>query len=131
NAATPSLEVAEFQGTAALTVFGGTLNTVNTTIGAASGGNGTIKVGTNGNWTNSGQLAVGGQGAGTLTIQDQGLAYVGTNLSIGSLGIVNLNGGTLRFNGYSRSGTINFAAGTVKLAGSRTIGTDTPIQDFF
>ena len=46
---------------------------------------------------------------------------------------MNLNGGTIRFDGYSRAigGTVNFASGTVQLAGNRTIDTDAAVKDWF
>jgi hypothetical protein len=68
-----------------------------------------------------------------LTIQNQGTVYVGTNLSIGGLGTVNLNGGMLRFDGYNRApdGVVNFTSGTVQVAADRTIDTDAAINDLF
>jgi T5SS/PEP-CTERM-associated repeat protein len=129
--ATPSLAVAEFQGTAALTVSGGALNSIHAMIGGAAGGSGAVNVNAGGNWTNSGNLIVGNQGSGVLTIADQGLVYVGSDLSIGVFGTVNLNGGALRFDGYIRSGTLHYTSGTVQLAGIRTIGSDAAVQDFF
>ncbi len=133
NVATPSLVVGEFQGTASLAVLGGALNTVNAAIGGVAVGSGTITVGANTTWTNSNSLTVGSTGAGTLTIQNQGTAYVGANLSIGALGSVNLNGGAIRFDGYSRGagGMVNFTSGTVQVAGNRTVDTDAAIQDWF
>ena len=46
---------------------------------------------------------------------------------------VTLNGGTLRFDNYDRdsAGTFNFFAGTIQLAGNRTIGTDAAITELF
>lgn len=131
NLATPSLAVAEFQGTASLTLSGGAINSVHATIGGATGGSGTVNVAAGATWTNSGNVVVGDQGAGKLSVQNQAVAFVGNDLSIGSLGAVNLTGGTLRFNGYSRSGTLSYSAGTVQLAGNRAIGNDPAVQDFF
>ena len=133
NAATPSLIVGGFQGTASLAIFGGALNTVNAAIGGGAVGSGSVTIGANTTWTNSNSLTVGSTGSGTLTIQNQGVAYIGTNLSIGAFGSVSLNGGTIRFDGYSRAagGTVNFTAGSVKVAGDRTIDTDVAIQDWF
>ena len=76
---------------------------------------------------------MGGAGLGSLTIQSQGTLYIGTNLSIGGLGTVNLNGGAIRFDGYSRApgGVVDFASGTVQVAGDRTIDTDAAIKDLF
>jgi hypothetical protein len=134
NPATPSLTIGEFQGTASLTVSGGALNTANATIGgAAAVGSGAVIVGANTTWTNSAALAVGSTGLGTLTTQSLGVTYIGTNLSVGAFGTVNLNGGTIRFDGYSRApgGTVNFTSGTVQVAGDRTIDTDAAINDWF
>src|SRR4051794_20724335 len=133
NAATPSIVVGEFQGTAALTVVNGSLNSVNTIIAAGAGGTAIATVGTNGNWTNSNAFTVGGAGPGTLAIQSQGTVYVGTNLAIAANGVLNLNGGTVRFDGYSRApgAIVNYTAGTVQLAGDRIIDTDPAIKDLF
>jgi hypothetical protein len=133
NVATPSLVVGEFQGTAALTIAGGALNSVNAAIGGVDVGSGAVTVGANATWTSSNSLTVGGSGTGALTTQSQGIVYVGSNLSIGAFGTVNLNGGTIRFDGYSRAagGTLSFSSGTVQVAGNRTIDTNAAIQDWF
>ncbi len=130
---TSSLTVGEFQGTAALAISGGALNTVNATIGGTAVGSGALTVNADTTWTNSSSLVVGAAGAGTLTTQGQGTVYVGTNLSIRQFGTVNLNGGTLRFDGYTRApgGTVNFTSGKVQVAGNRTIDSDAAIADFF
>ncbi len=131
--ATPSLVVGEFQGTASLAVSGGAINTVNAAIAGSAGGTGALTMNTGATWTNSSSVTVGGAGPGVLTIQNQGTVYIGTNLSIGGLGTVNLNGGTIRFDGYSRvpGGIVNFTSGTVQVAGNRTIDTDAAIKDIF
>jgi hypothetical protein len=129
--ATPSLSVAEFQGTASLTLSGGNLTSLHALIGGAAGGNGSVNLAAGANWTNGGNLIVASQGAAALTAPAQTTVYVGGNLSIGALGTLNLTGGKLRLNGYSRSGTLNYSAGTVQLAGDRQIGTDATVQDFF
>ncbi len=133
SVATPSLVVGEFQGTAALTVSDGTLNTVNTAIGGTAVGSGALTVNASSNWTNSDSATIGAAGAGTLTVQSLSTVYVGANLTIGDFGTVNLNGGTLRFDGYSRApgGAIAFTSGTVQVAGDRTIDSDAAIADFF
>ncbi len=131
--ATPSLVVGEYQGTASLAVSGGALNTVNAIIAGSAGGSGALTLNTGAAWTNSNSVTVGGAGLGALTIQSQGTLYIGTNLSIGGLGTVNLNGGAIRFDGYSRApgGVVDFASGTVQVAGDRTIDTDAAIKDLF
>lgn len=131
--ATPSVVVGEFQGTAALTLTGGALNTVNALIGAAAVGSGSVTAGANADWTNSGSLAVGTNGIGNLVVQSTGTVYIGTNLSVGAFGGVNVSGGTLRFDGYSRAagGMVSIGAGTIQLAGNRTLDTDAAVADFF
>jgi hypothetical protein len=59
--------------------------------------------------------------------------HVTNNLSINNLSAVNLNGGTLGVNtsdGPSLS-RINYSAGTIQLAGNRTIGSDAIVQTLF
>ena len=51
------------------------------------------------------------------------------NLSINNTSVVNLNGGTLRFN--TGSGTINYSAGTIQLAGDRIVGSDQVISSMY
>jgi T5SS/PEP-CTERM-associated repeat protein len=130
---TPSLVVGEFQGTASLSLSDGALNTVNATIGGTAVGSGALNVNAGATWTNSNSVTVGATGAGTLTVQNLGTSYVGANLAIGGSGTVNLNGGTIRFDGYSRApgGTLNFTSGTVQVAGDRTVDTDAAIKDWF
>ncbi|HMO87085.1 MAG TPA: hypothetical protein PKC18_19420, partial [Lacipirellulaceae bacterium] len=82
-------------------------------------------------WNITGNLAVGNLGASTLAIKDQATVHLGGQLDVWQ-GIVNLEGGTLRFDGYFRApyGTINYSSGVVQLAGNRNIGTDMAISDF-
>jgi T5SS/PEP-CTERM-associated repeat protein len=129
--ATPSLSVAEFQGTASLTLSGGNLTSLHALIGGAAGGNGSVNLAAGANWTNGGDLIIADQGTAALNLPAQSTVYVGGNLSIGALGTLNLTGGKLRLSGYSRSGTLNYSAGTVQLAGDRQIGVDATVQDLF
>jgi T5SS/PEP-CTERM-associated repeat protein len=131
--ATPSLVVGEFQGTASLALAGGTVNSVNAAIGGAPGGSGALTVNSGSTLQNSGALSLGSAGTGTLTAQNLSTVYIGTNLTIGVSGALNLNGGTIRFDGYSRAsgGVLNYTSGTVQVAGNRTIDTDPAIKDFF
>jgi T5SS/PEP-CTERM-associated repeat protein len=130
---TPSLTVAEFQGTATLNISAGALNSVNATIGGSPGGNGAVNALAGSNWTNSAALTVSGGGLAALTIADQGRVYVGTNLAIGAGGTLNVNGGTLRFDSFSpvAASTLNFTAGTIQVSGDRTIDSDGAIGAFF
>ena len=76
-------------------------------------------------------LATGSSGAALLNIRDGGLVSVGERLIIFEEGVVNLDGGTLRFNTFGGlfSGTFNFNAGTIQLTGNRSIGADEDIAD--
>ncbi|TWU27401.1 virginiamycin B lyase family protein [Bythopirellula polymerisocia] len=85
-------------------------------------------------WTVAGSFQVSPTGGrGDLFISNQASLYIGNTLSIGSSGFVTLNGGTIRFDGYSRNpvGAFTYSAGTVQLAGNRTIGSDAAILDLF
>ena len=85
-------------------------------------------------WTVASNLQVSPTGGrGDLLISTGGSLYIGNSLSLGSSGFLTLNGGTIRFDGFSRNvgGFVAFSAGTVQLAGNRTIGSDAAIQDFF
>ncbi|MDZ4657670.1 MAG: hypothetical protein SH868_08830 [Bythopirellula sp.] len=85
-------------------------------------------------WTVAGSFQVSPTGGrGDLVISNQSSLYIGNTLSIGSSGFVTLNGGTIRFNGYSRNpvGAFAYAAGTVQLGGNRTLGSDAAILDLF
>jgi T5SS/PEP-CTERM-associated repeat protein len=70
---------------------------------------------------------------GYLEISNQADLYISNTLSIGSGGVLTFDGGTIRFNGYSRNpnGAFTYTAGTVQLAANRTLGTDAAITDLF
>ncbi len=131
--ATPSLAVAEFQGTATLNLSGGALNSVNSTIAPSSGGNGAVNALAGTNWTNTAALAIGAGGVGSLTIASQASVYVGTNVAVGPSGTLNVNGGTLRFDTFSPNAgsTVNYTAGTIQVSGNRTIDSDSAVASFF
>jgi hypothetical protein len=82
--------------------------------------------------TITGDLSVDGS---DFTIENQGLVYVGGNLSIpGSSNVViNVNGGTLRLNTQSGlvPGRLNYNSGTIQLSGTRSIGIDSTIAIVF
>ncbi|MEZ6191397.1 MAG: hypothetical protein R3C45_08925 [Phycisphaerales bacterium] len=84
-----------------------------------------------------GYLNVGsGAASGTLTIEDGATVYSDSGFYIQNSSAVNLNGGTLRFDSYTAPapGTtpvFNFNAGTIQLAGNRSIGSDSAIQRIF
>lgn len=115
---------------------GGT-NTVNgakdLVLGLNASGNGTYTISGTSTLTVNNDVIVGNAGTGTLTIQGQSLVHVGNTLTIGNGDTVNLQGGTLRLNGYSRvaGGGFNFTGGTLQLSGNRTVGSDATIADLF
>ena len=129
----PSLAVAEFQGTATLNLAGGALNSVNTSIGSAAGGNGAVNAQAGANWTNSAAISVGVGGVGSLSVAALASVFVGTSLTIGPGGTLSVSGGTLRFDTFSStpSSIVNFTAGTIQVAGNRTIDSDGAIASFF
>lgn len=75
-------------------------------------------------------IAVGNSGTGTLNVQGSANVNIAGSLNIGSGDHVNLSGGTLRLNGYSQNspGVFNFTGGTLKLAGTRVVGSDAAIS---
>ena len=78
---------------------GGRVENVDGRIGdeATSTGNVVTVDGVNSKWDNSGDLFVGVLGGGVLNIQSGGEVFVGGELTIGSDGVVNVFGGTIRF----------------------------------
>lgn len=139
-----TLSVAKFeyvgdQGTGAFNQTGGT----NTITGAGNGlllGNTATGVGT---YTASGTAAltvpgdvtVGLNGSGTFNVQGNANVNISGALKIGAGDAVNLSGGTLRFDGYTRNatGTLNFTGGTVKLSPTitRYFNFNSTITDIF
>ncbi len=119
-------------GTASLNVqSGGWLESGTSTIGSLAGSTGVATVsGAQSKWTSDTSFKVGDQGNATLTIQNQGTVFVGTQLSIGSHGIVNLSGGTLRLDTASGLNGLNFTSGTLQLANNRN-SNDTLITTVF
>ena len=104
--------------------------------GGPNNGVGTYTISNSGSLlSTTGNVIVGNTstGTGTLTIQNQASVDILNNLTINSHGTVNLNGGTLRFNGFSRAagGIVNYTAGTVQLAGNRDFSSDTAIGTLF
>ena len=88
-------------------------------IGRLAGSYGTVTVdGIGSTWTNSSNLNVGNLGTGTLTIETGGLVDVALTTTIGSLGTLTINGGTLRTAALDmaggslqlNSGTLNFSS---------------------
>jgi T5SS/PEP-CTERM-associated repeat protein len=87
------------------------------------------------NWTVGGDLLVGPSfDGGDLNISNQGTLYISGSLLLGTQYTdLHLTGGTLRFSGYFKNpnATLVYAAGTVQLAGDRTMGSDAAMTDFF
>jgi autotransporter-associated beta strand protein/T5SS/PEP-CTERM-associated repeat protein len=95
-------------GVGTITVNGGVVTSGSCSLGVYGGsvGNGIISSGT---WANSGDLAVGVAGTGTLTMTG-GLFSVAGTLSTGSLGTINLNaGGTLQIGMGGTTGVLGVA----------------------
>ncbi len=101
-------------------------------LGNQATGNGTYTI-SGGTLTVADDVIVGQAGTGTLNISGTGVVSVNDQLSIGAGDVVNLSGGTLRFNNYNRvaTGQFNFTGGTLQLGGNRTIGSDATIADLF
>ena len=126
-----------FSGAGYLNIIdGGTMNTAVDGHVARQFGPGIATVrGAGSTWTLGNDLhviwAVDGA-IGVLNIEDQALVYVGNTLNNDGA-TINLSGGTLRFNNYLEvnDGAFNFNSGTIQLAGSRSVGTDAAIANFF
>lgn len=138
---TGSLEIGR-GGVATLNVTGGgSVASSDIVIGFSSPGNEpstAVVSGPGSSLTSNALLYVGYGGNGTLTIDNGGQVYVGTELHVDARSAVNLNGGTIRFDTFTRydfdpasRGQFNYAAGTVQLAGARTIGGDAMIQELY
>jgi fibronectin-binding autotransporter adhesin len=125
NATTSFIVGQSGAGLATLTVQNGAVLASGTSTMASNGfGNATVD-GAGSRWSSTGTFTVGNVGTATLTIQNQGTVHVGTLLNIGSTSTINLNGGTLRFSTNNASlNRLNYTAGTIQLAGNRTLDSD-------
>ena len=121
-------------------VDGGTLTTTNDSrMGVRRFSVGTATVGGAGStWNVGGNLVVGDgdslddfKGNATLNIKDQALVHVSGFLEISDKSVVNLSGGTLRFNTIDNFGRLNYTSGTIQLAGNRNVPTDAVIEELF
>lgn len=70
-------------------------------------------------------------GTAALNISGQASVFLNNSLTIGALGGVNLNGGSLRFDSSSGLNRLTYTAGTIQLAGNRTYSGDAAINDLF
>ena len=102
----------------------------NASIGSSVHGINVVS-GAGSSWNIGSNLTIG---SGDLTIQNQGLVYVGGAVNfttaVASDEII-LNGGTLRFSTYSDTSRITYTAGTIQIAGDHSIGTDATIAGFY
>jgi T5SS/PEP-CTERM-associated repeat protein len=118
---------------------GGIVNSAGVGIGNNLNTSGKVTIsGPGSTWIINGGLTVGFDGArsGVLTIRDGGLVHVANLLQLGHDDFINLEGGTIRFDSYFNwnvggggVGKFNFHAGTLQLAGNRTIGTENATLD--
>jgi T5SS/PEP-CTERM-associated repeat protein len=99
-------------------------NTDGSTGTYTASGTATLSVGGNVN------IGVSNSGTGTLNVQGSANVDIGGTLNVWSGDHVNLSGGTLRLNGYSQNspGVFNFTSGTLKLTGTRVVGSDAAIS---
>jgi T5SS/PEP-CTERM-associated repeat protein/probable HAF family extracellular repeat protein len=89
---------------------GGRLSSFNSHFGVGSGSNGEVTVtGAASSWTNAGDIAIGYEGRGTLTIEHGASVDVGENVAVGEFGTINLRDGMLRIGGalISPDGLLN------------------------
>jgi autotransporter-associated beta strand protein/T5SS/PEP-CTERM-associated repeat protein len=98
-------------GAGTLNVSGGSVANTTGYLGYEAGSVGTATV-SNGTWATTGDLAVGVSGTGTLNITG-GQVFVGSTLSKGTYGTINLNaGGTLQIGVGDTTGVLDVAAFT-------------------
>jgi T5SS/PEP-CTERM-associated repeat protein len=114
-----------YQGNGTLNIEnGGVVSSVGGFMGYATGSRSDVKVtGAGSQWLNSGSLLVGVDGTGTLNLLDSG-KVTALELSIGTKGSVNLNGGALQVgNGSIASGGVfNWSSGALAFAGNASVG---------
>ncbi|MDP6546768.1 MAG: PEP-CTERM sorting domain-containing protein, partial [Phycisphaerae bacterium] len=132
-------------GTGALYIEnGGRVNSHNTFVGGSgsAGGSGVVNVSDNATrWSNSGDLTIGDNGSGRVSIADGGVSVVGETEIAGN-GQLDLNGGYLTTNDFTRrSGSVfNHTAGVLTVntgvytplsgQGIRVSGTDPTVRLF-
>lgn len=98
---------------------GGLVTSTNAALGVQAGVSGFVTVtGTGSRWENSGDLTVGIDDAGTLTIETGGVVAIGGTTAIGDQGIINLTGGRLEFGTMSNDDFAQINGVTGSLAGS-------------
>ena len=104
-------------GTGTLSIeAGGQVSSYGGYLGADSGSQGTATVTGSGSKWNSSALYVGHEGTGTLRIEAGGEVWIGSTLTVGSMGTVTLDGGTLNAVTIAdvSGGSTTFSAGTLR-----------------
>ncbi|MEQ1527773.1 MAG: hypothetical protein ABL925_00545, partial [Methylococcales bacterium] len=99
---------------------GGKVSAVDSYLGGQVGSSGTATVADAGSeWTNSNNLTIGQNGKGKLTINVDGTVTIGNTLSLGSQGVLDLLGGTLKTGSITQStgGQFNWSTGTLNITG--------------
>ncbi len=112
---------------ARLTLLGGTLSSVDTVIADGANSSGHVVVGDGANWVNSGQILVGPQGTGSLTIQQDGVVDVAQDVVLYPDSVLTLQQGGTLFTGnvsFQGGGQFDWTGGLLRLtgAGGLTIG---------
>jgi len=103
---TGRFEIGRSTARGVLNVTGGVVNSGTTLISSTTTATGTATV-SGGTWNNSGDLAVGASGTGTLNISGSGVVIVGGTLSRGGFGTINLGaGGTLQIGTGGTTGVL-------------------------
>ena len=93
-------------GTGSFLVTGGTVTSGTSFVGSGGGSVGTAEI-SGGLWSTTGDLTVGGNGTGTLTVSGSGVVEVAGTLYRGIGGTINLNaGGTLSIGTGGSSGSL-------------------------
>jgi T5SS/PEP-CTERM-associated repeat protein len=92
-------------------------------VGVAAIDSGTVTVTGTGSTLRSALTIVGQLGSGVLNVLDGGTADTGA-LQVGALGVVNLNGGTLRVDSVANGGSFNWTAGTLRFNGDLNLRTE-------
>ena len=127
NATTSFIVGQSGAGLATLTVENGAVLASGTSSMGTNGFGTATVTGAGSRWSSTGAFTVGSVGTATLNILNQGVVHVGTALSINGTSDVILNGGTLRFNTASGLNRLNYIAGTIQLAGNRTLDSDATV----
>lgn len=133
---TGSLKVAG-KGNGTLEITGGaTVTTSNFAyVGGTSGtelGAGSVLLrGVGSTWTLGSFMGIGGFGTGAVSLETGTTLDAQAGIGVGTLGAINLDGGTLKFSTLTGAERVNFSAGTIHAYGNHTLGTDTSLTPIF